>query len=72
MSIRRGPFCVRVGDMLVRGCPPPPHSARGPARFGAAVRAPAGRARAGPRFGPANLRQAFIWREILGPPKALE
>ncbi len=49
-----------------------PHSARDHAKFDAEVRAPADRAAAGPRFAPANLRQAFIWREILGPPKALE
>lgn len=49
-----------------------PHSGREHAKFDAEIRAPSDRAPAGPRFAPANLRQAFIWREILGPPKALE
>ncbi len=48
------------------------HSGRDHAKFDAEVRAPADRTVAAPRFAPANLRQAFIWREILGPPKALE
>ncbi len=48
------------------------HSGRDHAKFDAEVRASSEGSAAGPRFAPANLRQAFIWREILGPPKALE
>ncbi len=47
------------------------HSAADHRQFDAQIRAPVAQQSATGGLSPARLRQAFIWREVLGPPKSL-